>query len=167
MELAQFPKNANKEVFTVKAEGVYLAAIVGDDDIYILPELFESPLVACNKARSLKKKHKIEVNLKKSPINQKQTKVEKKCILYTETEVVKLTHLRFKEAWLILGPTGTYVSEVLKNKRVAQYAKEISGAHVFKNYEDASSHAKMLDMVIKKGHNLRRYFVQNEGDRIG
>ena len=167
MELAQFPKNASKEVFTVKADGVYLAAIVGDDDIYILPELFSSPLVACNKARALKKKHKIEVNLKKSPVKTKPCKVEKKCILYTETEVAKLTHLRFKEAWLILGPSGSYVSEVLKNKQVAQYTPDIAKAQVFKNFEDASSYAKTLDMVIRKGHNLRRYFVQNEEDRIG
>jgi hypothetical protein len=167
MELAQFPKESQKEVFTIKAEGVYMAAIVSDDFLYILPELFESPLVACNKARALKKKHKIEVNLKKSPVKTKQVKVEKKCVLYTETEVAKLTHLRFKEAWLIIGPSGNYVSEVLSEKQVAQYAQAISEAKVFKNYEDASSYAKTLDMVIKKGHSLRRYFIQSEETRIG
>lgn len=166
MELAQFPKDPQKEVFTIKAEGVYMAAIVSDDSLFILPELFESPLVACNKARALKKKHKIEVNLKKSPGKTKQVKVEKKCIFYTETEVAKLTHLRFKEAWLILGPAGNYISDVLSNKQVASYSQKISEAKLFKNYEDASSYAKTLDMVIKKGHSLRRYFIQSEETRM-
>jgi hypothetical protein len=166
MELAQFSKNPNKEICTIKANGVYMVAIAGDDDLFILPELFDSPLVACNKARALKKQHKIEVNLKKIPAKPNQVKVEKKCVLYTETEVAKLTHLRFKEAWLILSPTGGYVSSVLTNKQVARYSPDVADARVFKNYEDASAFVKTLDMVVKRGHSLRRYFVENEDSRL-
>ena len=166
MDLAKFSKNPEKEVFTVKAGGVYLAVINGDDDVYILPELFASPLVASNKARALKKKHKIEVNFKKSSEQTKKVKVKQNYVLYNESDVAKLTHLSFKEAWLILSPNGQYIEKVLDKSTVAKYTKDIKKAKVFKNYEDASSFIKTLDMVIKKGHELRRYYIRSDSNQV-
>jgi hypothetical protein len=81
--------------------------------------------------------------------------------------VAKLTHLRFREAWLILAPQGGYVENLMENKKVVGYTKNLSNAKVFKSYEDASDYVKTLDMVVKKGHTLRRYFVQTNNDNLG
>jgi len=166
MDLARFSKNPEKEVFTVKADGVYLAVINGEDDIYILPELFNSPLIASNRARALKKQHKIEVSFKKGSKQTKEVKVKQNFILYSDAEVAKLTHLRFKEAWLILSPNGQFVEEVLNKDSVVKYTKKVNSAKVFKSYEDATSFIKTLDMVIKKGHGLRRYFIRSDSDQV-
>ena len=167
MELTRISKNPEKEVFTIKAGEHYLGFIVGDEDLYLIPEMFESPLVASNKARSLKRIHKIEANVKKNTKLAVKSKVRPKCVLYTETEVAKLTHLRFREAWLILAPQGGYVENVMENKKVVDYTQDASNAKVFKSYEDASDYVKTLDMVIRKGHTLRRYFVQTNKDNLG
>jgi hypothetical protein len=42
----------------------------------------------------------------------------------------------------------------------------VAEAKVFKNYEDASAFLKTLDMVVKRGHSLRRYFVRNEESQV-
>jgi hypothetical protein len=166
MDLARFPKNPEKEVFTVKADGVYLAVINGEDDIYVLPELFSSPLIASNKARALKKQHKIEVSFKKSSKQTKEVTVKQNCVLYSDAEVAKLTHLRFKEAWLILSPNGHFVEQVLNKNSVVKYTKKVSDAKIFKSYEDATSFIKTLDMVVKKGHGLRRYYIRSDSDQV-
>ena len=63
MDLVQIPKNPEKEVFTLKAGEHYFAFITSEESVFLIPEPFKSPLVASNKARSLKRVHKIQVNL--------------------------------------------------------------------------------------------------------
>jgi hypothetical protein len=163
MDLVQIPKNPEKEVFTLKAGESYFAFITSEDSVFLVPEPFKSPLVASNKARSLKRVHKIQVNLKKTEKPKAASKLQPKCVLYTEAEVAKLTHLRFQETWLILAPKGgEYVRSVLQNKKVVEYTNNISDAKAFKSYEEAAGFIKTLDMVIKKGHDLRRYFKQTD-----
>jgi hypothetical protein len=123
-------------------------------------------LIASNKARALKKKHKIEVSFKKGSEQTKKVKVKQNHVLYSDSEVAKLTHLTFKEAWLILSPNGQYIEQVLNQDTVAKYTKNIEKARVFKNYEDASSFIKTLDMVIKKGHGLRRYYIRSDSNQV-
>ena len=81
--------------------------------------------------------------------------------------MAKLTHLRFREAWLILAPQGGYVENVMENKKVVEYTEDAGKAKVFKSYEDATDYVKTLDMVVKKGHTLRRYFIQTNKDNLG
>jgi hypothetical protein len=55
----------------------------------------------------------------------------------------------------------------MENRKVVDYTRDVSNAKVFKSYEDASDYVKTLDMVVKKGHTLRRYFVQTNKDDLG
>lgn len=162
MELVRIPRGPEKEVFTVRAGDRYFAFITGAEDIYLLEESFESPLVASNKARALKRQHKIQVNLKKTKKPAVQSKLQPKCVLYTEAEVAKLTHLRFRETWLICAPKGGYVKKVMQDNKVVEYTNDNKEAKSFKSYEDAADYVKTLDMVVKKGHNLRRYFTRTD-----
>jgi hypothetical protein len=162
MDLVKIPRGPEKEVFTVRSGDQYFAFITGADDIFLIDEPFKSPLVASNKARALKRQHKIQVNLKNTKKPVTKSKLQPKCVLYTEAEVAKLTHLRFRETWLICAPQGGFVSEVMQNDKVVEYTKEYGTAKAFKSYEDASDYVKTLDMVIKKGHTLRRYFTRTD-----
>lgn len=162
MDLVKIPRGPEKEIFTVKSGDQYFAFITGAEDIYLIDEPFKSPLVASNKARALKRQHKIQVNLKKTKKSNIEGKLQPKCVLYTEAEVAKLTHLRFRETWLICAPKGGYVADVMKNKKVVEYTENMTNAKAFKSYEDASDYVKTLDMVVKKGHSLRRYFTRTD-----
>lgn len=161
MDLLQIPKNPEKEVFTVKHNGSYYAVVTGDDVLYVSPEVFDSPLKASNHARSIKRQHKIDVKIKKekkTKVLNNTTKIHKKKQLYTEAEMASETKLKFKEVWLILSPDGKFASNILVNDKVVNYVKERNSAQVFKTYEEASITQNVLDRVIKKGHQLRRFF---------
>lgn len=162
MDLVKIPRGPEKEIFTIRSGDRYFAFITGADDIFLIDEPFESPLVASNKARALKRQHKIQVNLKNTKKPVAKSKLQPKCVLYTEAEVAKLTHLRFRETWLICAPQGGFVSDVMKNNKVVKYTQEYTDAKKFKSYEDASDYVKTLDLVVKKGHSLRRYFVRTD-----
>lgn len=162
MDLVKIPRGPEKEVFTVKSGDRYFAFITGADDIFLIDEPFESPLVASNKARALKRQHKIQVNLKNTKKPVAKSKLQPKYVLYTEAEVAKLTHLRFREAWLICAPKGGFVAEIMQNNKVVEYTTDHSKAKTFKSYEDASDYIKTLDMVVKKGHSLRRFFARTD-----
>ena len=162
MDLVKIPRGPEKEIFTVKSGDQYFAFITGAEDIYLIDEPFKSPLVASNKARALKRQHKIQVNLKKTKKPAAQGKLQPKCVLYTEAEVAKLTHLRFRETWLICAPKGGYVKKVMQDNKVVEYTNDNKEAKSFKSYEDAADYVKTLDMVVKKGHNLRRYFTRTD-----
>lgn len=162
MDLVQIPKNPEKEVFTLKAGENYFAFITSEDSVFLVAEPFKSPLVASNKARSLKRVHKIQVNLKKTEKPKTASKLQPKCVLYTEAEVAKLTHLRFRETWFILAPKGGYVKSVMEGKKVVEYTEDISNAKEFKSYEEATDYLKTLDLVVKTGHGLRRYFKETK-----
>lgn len=160
MILLELDKNSDKEVFTVKVDGEYYAVINGEDKFYVVPEKFKSPLVASNTARKLRKERKIKFELTKVNKKTSKAKIAEKPRIYTEAEVDRLTHLQFKEAWFILAPNGQYVRSVMKNKKVVEYAKEVSDARIFPTYENASDYVKTLDLVVKRGHTLRRFFLK-------
>ncbi len=163
MDLIEIPKNPEKEVFTVRHNGKYYAVITGDETLYVSSEVFDSPLKASNHARAIKRELKITVNIKKQQktgVSKNTSKISKRNRLYTEAEMASQTNLRFREVWLIVSPDNRYVCEVLKNNSVAKYATNKDNAHAYKTYEEAMLNLKTLDMVIRKGHRLVRFFVE-------
>jgi len=160
-ELVKIEKTAEKEVFAIKLGKTYLAVVNADDDLYFLPSLYESPLVACNAARAEKRKNSIKLNVKKkvnSAQSKKSTKIAKVNSLYTEEEMSSRPHLRFREVWVILNPRGEFVEKAIEDATLVKYQTDKAKAEIFKSYEDALFKLKTLDMVVKKGHYLRRFF---------
>jgi hypothetical protein len=108
--LLEIPKTPEKEIFTVKHNGNYYAVIAGEQSLFVSPEVFDSPLKASNHARALKRQHKIDVKIKKdekTKVVNNTTKILTKKQLYTEAEMASETKLKFREVWVILGPTGS------------------------------------------------------------
>lgn len=162
-ELVKIEKAAEKEVFAIKLGKTYVAVVNADDGLYFLPFLYESPLVACNAARAEKRKNSIKLNVKKkvsSAQSKKSTKIAKVNSLYTEEEMSSRPHLRFREVWVILSPRGEFVEKAIENATLVQYQTDRAKAEIFKSYEDALFKLKTLDMVVKKGHYLRRFFEE-------
>ena len=161
--LVKIQKEADKEVFAIKLGETYVAIVNDDDNFYFLPELYKSPLVACNAARSEKRKNSINLNVKKK-VNgvglKKPTKIAKVKALYTEEEMSSRPHLKFQEVWVILSPRGEFVEKAIEDSTLVQYQKDRKKAEIFKTYEDALFKLKTLDMVVKKGHYLRRFFEE-------
>jgi len=162
------PKTIEKEVFTLKTDGKYYGIVQGADEFFVCPEEFDSPLRAANHARSvarqLRKENKLGSTahiLKKVKAPVIRSKVLKKKELFTEAEVAKKTHLRFREVWVLLNPEGCFVMEAIKNKTLVRYSAKKEQAMVFSSYEDALYTANTLDMVVRKGHKLRRYFEKH------
>jgi hypothetical protein len=165
MSLVKLDVNLNKEVCTMKLNSAYHGVIVGQESLYITDESFDSPLKAANFARQLKRTNKIDINIKKnqqSPKLKFQTKLLKVCKLYTETEMAGMTNLRFRETWVILSPSGKYVKSVLKENKVAEYSDDRENAMLFKTYEEARMKQNTLNMVLKQGHCLRRFFIETK-----
>lgn len=163
MQLIQIPKNTEKEVFTVKVEDKYFGVIVTDDDFFVSLEAFDSPLKASNHARSVKRQKKITgkpSTLKKPEGTVTRTKLSKKKKLFNEAEMTAHTALRFKEVWVILNADDCFVSEAVNEKTLVKYSPNKQSAEVYKTYEDALIKLKTLDMVVRKGHKLRRYFQE-------
>jgi hypothetical protein len=69
-------------------------------------------------------------------------------------------HLKFREVWVILSPRGEFVEKAIEDATLVQYRKDRKKAEIFKSYEDALFKLKTLDMVVKKGHYLRRFFEE-------
>jgi len=162
-ELVKIEKTAEKEVFAIKLGKTYLAVVNADDDLYFLPSLYESPLVACNAARAEKRKNSIKLNVKKkvnSTQSKKSTKIAKVNSLYTEEEMSSRPHLRFREVWVILNPRGEFVEKAIEDATLVKYQTDQAKAEIFKSYEDALFKLKTLDMVVRKGHYLRRFFEE-------
>lgn len=164
-ELLAVPKGNVKDVFTLKNNGKYFGVIESEDSFFVCLTEFDSPLKAANHARSLKRQNKIgnaANTLKKSVAPKIRSKVPKKKKLFTEAEVATQTHLRYREVWVIMNPEGKFVVESIANKTLVKYSGERGNAQVFKTYEDALFTSNTLDMVVKKGHQLRRYFESVE-----
>lgn len=165
MSLVKLEVNSNKEVCTMKLNSAYHGVIVGQENLYVTNESFDSPLKAANFARQLKRTNKIDLNIKKDKQHPKlkfQTKILKVCKLYTETEMSCTTNLRFRETWVILSPSGKYVKSVLKEDIVAEYSDDKENAMLFKTYEEARMKQNTLNMVLKQGHCLRRFFIESK-----
>lgn len=166
MELIQICTSPEKEIFSVKINSLYHGVITGTDELHVTTEGFESPLKASNYARSLKKKYKIKADVKKnekSDKNSKTIKIGQNVCLYTEADIASmasLTKLRFREAWVIISPEGKYVQETTKKGMVTDYVSNKEKATLFPSYESASVRLKTLDLVLKKGHRLQRFFIK-------
>lgn len=159
--LLEIPKTPEKEIFTVKHNGKYYAAITGEQSIFVSPEIFDSPLKASNHARALKRQHNIDVKIKKdekTKVVNNTTKILRKKQLYTEAEMASETKLKFREVWVIVGPTGKYATNILTDKTVADYVVNKDKAQTYRTYEEAIITLNVLDKVIQKGHQLRRFF---------
>lgn len=159
------PKTNPKEVFTLRCEDTYYGIVQGTDEFFVCLETFDSPLKAANHARSLARRLRAENQLATpAPTPKKKTalpicsKVSKKKQLFTEAEVADKTHLRFKEVWVILNTDGRFVAEAIKNKTLVKYSTKRENALAFNSYEEALCTSTTLDMVVRKGHRLRRYF---------
>lgn len=157
----------NKDLYVIKVNNLYHGVIVGDQSLYVTSESFASPLKAANLTRQLKSKNKITpvgiLNKKQQvPKTKFQTKMSKANKLYTEAEMDLMTNLRFREAWVILNPLGKYVKSMLKDNKVAEYSNIKENALIFKTYEEARMQQNTLNMVIRQGHSLRRFFIANK-----
>ena len=75
--------------------------------------------------------------------------------------MAKSTHLRFYEAWLIRGPMGNFVIDPLSSGVITDYVDKKEEAKIYSSYEDASLRIKTLDMCIKKGHTLVRFYIDS------
>ena len=161
--LQQVSKKTEKEIVLIKIQSKYLALINTKDELYICPETYESPLVASNAARALKKQYKIKKGENTDVVPskpKKPTKIAKVKPLYTEEEMSSRPHLKFREVWVILSPRGEFVEKAIEDATLVHYQKDCKKAEIFKSYEDALFKLKTLDMVVKKGHYLRRFFEE-------
>lgn len=157
------PKNSEKDVFTLKTEGNYYAVVSDEEAFYIVPTLFDSPLRAANFGRALRKSLDLKIKKKQKTKNADNTsKILRKKHLYTEAEMSSETRLKFREVWLIVSPDEQYVGEVLTDNKVVKYVGDKSQAFTFKTYEEATLNLKTLDMVIKRGHRLKRFFERRD-----
>jgi hypothetical protein len=167
--ILNIPKTNTKEVFTVRCDQDYYGVIQGTEEFFICPLSFDSPLKASNHARSIARKLRAENRLSPSDRPPAKTsapvirpKVLKKKQLFTEAEVANKTHLRFREVWVILNTEGRFVAEAIKNKTLVKYSTKKENALAFCSYEEALRTSTTLDMVVRKGHQLRRYFEKQD-----
>jgi hypothetical protein len=163
MEFIQIKKNPEKEVCVVKINGSYHGVLAGQNDIYLTFEGFSSPLKACNTARSLKKKYKINSYVKRfdtfKETPYKPAIVQGVC-LYTQAEMISSTTVRFQEAWLIVSPSGTYVKDPVDLDKITDYVEQKELAKIYPTYEEANLRLKTLDMVVKKGHTIQKFMLK-------
>lgn len=165
MELLQLPKNTDKEVFTVKHDGKYFAVLNTEENYLVSLQEFDSPLKASNHGRSAKKQLGLTQTIRKvekAKTPKPERKIQKRPKLYSETEMASETRLKFHEVWLIVGPRGNYASSVLQNGTVVNYVNDADRADIYKSYEEANLRLNTLDMVIRKGHSLKRFFAQKD-----
>jgi len=165
MSLSRLELSEDKDIQTIKLNAVYHGVITAGLNIYITEETFESPLKAANWARKQKKEKKINsyVNKKDTTIKTKiKTKITETIKLFTEAQVAGHTPLHFREIWVIVSPSGTYVRETLKSGSVVKYGSDKDKAQIFKTYEDAITMVNTLNCVVKCGHTLKRFFIENK-----
>lgn len=163
MNLSKLTLDYSKEICTVKTNSGYHGVILADNELFLTLETFESPLKAANSARKLKRESGIKTTVKKnkkSKVLEIKTTITRVNKLYTEAEMAAYTHLRFREAWVILSPAGEFVQSVVSNNHVAEYCKEKNEAKLYTTYENASCDQKVLNAVLKNGHQLRRFFIE-------
>jgi hypothetical protein len=163
--LVEIKLNENKEVKAVKIKDKYYAFIFSEESIYISDEAFDSPLTASNHARRVKREQKIKSVVKNQNASvkiKKPIKITRKQRLYTEAEMAQNTLLKFREVWVILAPDKKYVQYTLTNDEVVSYCQDKDNAQTFKTYEEAIVMANTLNHVVKCGHSLRRFFVENK-----
>jgi hypothetical protein len=164
VDFVKLTLDKQKEFRTVKLSGNHYGIVVSGNELFFTAEGYTTPLQAANAARKLKKCKDDKPKAKKQkPSVKKADKVEniKSVKLYTESEMAGLTHLRFREVWVILNLKGLYVESTLTKRKVVKYTEEKDKAKTFKSYEEARMMAKTLDSVQAVGHSLKRFFVEN------
>lgn len=164
MDFIRLHLEEGKELTSVKLNGAYYGLTFIDSGLSITSCGFATPLEAANQTRKLKKQKNVKAPVTKQEIPKKKTPkvVEKQQPkLYTETEMASLTHLRFREAWVIMNRKGMYVERALTKTQVVRYCSNREKAKAFKTYEEAIMLTKTLDSVQEVGHTLKRFFVEN------
>jgi hypothetical protein len=157
----------DKEIYTLKINAEYYGLVWDKNNltIHITENSVATPLQAANAARKLKKYKDNGTPLEKTQASSKNIDKVKKAEpvkLYSETEMAGMTHLRFREAWVVLSLEGLYVETSLTLDKIVKYNKSRDKAQVFKTYEEASMLLKTLDSVLKVRHTLKRFFIENK-----
>jgi len=170
------PLDSKKEVFTAKCDGGYLGCIRIDDIIAITSDKYDKPLQAANAARKLKKqvskidsttyveaensvKKEVVKALNKSPDSKRSLVLSLE--LYTHEEMQALSHLHWKEVWLITKE-GEFVSDCLNKqaKRLVAFTGESKKAKRFEDHEDAKRTMRILKGVVGPGFGLVRQYAK-------
>lgn len=166
MDAASIKLAEDKEIYTLKIGALYHGLVwdAQEQTLHITDDGVATALQAANTARKLKKYKDTGEAPKKKQAPRKNTdkvKKTKPVKLYSESEMAGMTHLRFREAWVILNLKGLYVETSLTATRVVKYSKNRDKAQVFRTYEEASMLAKTLDSVHAVGHTLKRFFIES------
>lgn len=165
MRLAEIKLDKDKELQILKLGEVCHGVLWDGEVLRITEEGFSNALKAANETRKIKKIQNLKTTVKKQnkpKLSKPKIAKEKKLKFYTEAEMARLTHLKFKEAWVILSRYGTYVERSITDKEVVKYNAAKGEAQVFKSYEDARMTANVLDRVHEPGHTLRRFYIENK-----
>jgi hypothetical protein len=165
MDLVQIKLDKDKELQVLNLDGSYHGVVWDGETLMVTCEGFSSALKAANETRKLKKTKNLKTTVKKqnkARTTKPKIAKEKKLKFYTEAEMTQLTHLRFREAWVILNRHGGFVERSITEKEVVKYNNTQGSAQVFKSYEDARMTANVLDRVHEPGHTLRRFYVENK-----
>ena len=171
MTAASVKLTNDKEIYTLKINAEYYGLVWDKNNctIHITEDSAATPLQAANAARKLKKykdngtpPEKIQAFSK----NIDKVKKAEPVKLYSETEMAGMTHLRFREAWVVLSLEGLYVETSITRDKIVKYNKSRDKAQVFKTYEEASMLLKTLDSVLKVRHTLKRFFIENKNPEL-
>lgn len=157
--LSKVTLKETKDVFTAKINGRYHGVIRCGGDLYLTHAVFESALQAANKARNLKKLYFSNVSFKSPSTSKKMTKLAEKPFLFTKAEMASKPDLKFREVWVVQNPNGEYLATYLKNNTVAKYSLKREEAELFNTYEEAQMKANTLDMLVQRGHKLKKFLV--------
>ena len=171
MTAASVKLTNDKEIYTLKINAEYYGLVWDKDNctIHITEDGAATPLQAANAARKLKKYKDNGTPPEKTQAFSKNIDKVKKAEpvkLYSETEMAGMTHLRFREAWVVLSLEGLYVETSLTRDKIVKYNKSRDKAQVFKTYEEASMLLKTLDSVLKVRHTLKRFFIENKNPEL-
>lgn len=165
MDFAEIKLDKEKELQVLKIGSSYHGVIWDGETLRVAEQGYDTGLKAANETRKLKKTKNLKTTVKKqNKVKTAKPKIakEQKLKFYTEAEMTQLTHLRFREAWVILNRQGQFVEKSITETEVVVYTNKQSLAQTFKSYEEANMTAKVLDRVHQPGHTLRRFFVENK-----
>lgn len=161
-DLIELSVETKKDISTIKQNNGFCGVIRAEKTIYITTETFPNALQAANSARALRKKYKIAGNIKKKETTESLVKLQttKPTVLLTEFEMANSPDLRVKEVWVLFSPNKKYIKTALSNSKVVTYTTDKTQAQVFNTYEEAAILQKTLDVVLQKGHILKRFFLR-------
>lgn len=159
----------DKSLWAAKIDGGYVGCVKMDNYVCFTVEVFESALMAANKARNLQKNLKNGDNVKnstenvKSPSKKPKKKVTYSQKLYTLGETQAMPLLRFQEVWVITKD-DEYVRDCLdqKNKKLVSYTKDRDKAKFYSDHEVAKMNMRTLKNIVGPGFNLMRFFIENK-----